>query len=206
MKSYDRMSTRPDAKQRLLTVARELFARSGYDGASVRDICARAKVNLGAVTYYFGSKAVLYAAVLTELLGPIAARVQAAAQAPRPPLDRIETIVREFFEHIRRNPDMPAIMVREMASGRQIAAPVKQMMGRALPLLAGVIAEGQRDGSIRPGDPTLLALSTMAQPVYLNIARRAIATVTGIDPNDEATVARIVEHVVTTVRAALQAR
>lgn len=200
------MSTRPDAKQRLLTVARERFARRGYDAASVRDLCARAKVNLGAITYYFGSKEVLYFAVLGELLGPIAGRVEWAARARRPALDRVETIVREFFEHIRRNPDMPSIMVREMASGREIAAPVKQMMGRALPLLAGVIAEGQRDGSIRPGDPTLLALSTMAQPVYLNIVRRAIATVTGIDPNDEATVARIVEHVVTTVRAALETR
>jgi len=200
------MSTRPDAKQRLLTVARELFARRGYDAASVRDICARAKVNLGAVTYYFGSKEVLYFAVLGELLGPIAGRVEWAARARRPALDRVETIVREFFEHIRRNPDMPCIMAREMASGREVAAPVKQMMGRALPLLAGVIAEGQSDGSIRPGDPLLLALSTVAQPVYLNLARRAIAVVAGLDQSDEATFQRVVEHAVETVRAALETR
>ena len=200
------MTATGDARSRLLAAARTHFARDGYDGATVRTICRRARVNLSAVPYYFGTKQVLYAAVLNELLGPIAARIQFATQAPRPPLDRVETVVREFFDHISRNPVVPAIMGREMASGREIAAPVKQMMGRVLPLLAGVIAEGQRDGSIRPGDPILLALSTMAQPVYLNIARRAIATVTGIDPNDEATVARIVEHVVTTVRAALQAR
>jgi AcrR family transcriptional regulator len=192
------------AKQRLLEAARELFARHGYDGASVRAICRRARVNLGAVPYYFGSKHVLYAAVLTELLGPLAARVRWAAQPGRPPLDRVETIVREFFEHIRNNPDMPAIMVRELASGREIAAPVKQLMGQVLPALAGVIGEGQADGSIRPGDPVLLAFSTIAQPVHLSVARRAIAAVAGVNQDDEATRRRVVEHVVTTVRALLR--
>jgi AcrR family transcriptional regulator len=200
------MTTTGDAKTRLLAAARAQFAKDGYDAATVRAICRRARVNLSAVPYYFGTKQVLYAAVLNELLGPIAARVQFAAQAPRPPLDRIETVVREFFDHIRRNPDMPSIMIREMASGREIAGPVRQMMGRALPALAAVIAEGQRDGSIRPGDPMLLALSTMAQPVYLNLARPAIAVVAGIDTHDQAVLGRIVEHVVTTVRAALEAR
>ena len=194
-----------DARTRLLTAARAQFARDGYDGATVRSICRKARVNLSAVPYYFGTKQALYSAVLNELLGPIAARVQFAAQARRPALDRVETVVREFFEHIRSNPDMPSIMVREMASGREIAGPVRQMMGRALPALAGVIAEGQQDGSVRAGDPVLLALSTVAQPVYLNIARRAIAAVTGLDPSDPATSARIAEHVVQTVRAALKA-
>lgn len=200
------MTATGDARSRLLAAARAQFARDGYDGATVRTICRRARVNLSAVPYYFGTKQALYAAVLNELVGPIAARVQLAAQAPRPALDRIETVVREFFDHIRNNPDMPSIMVREMASGREIAGPVRQMMGRALPALAAVIAEGQRDGSIRPGDPLLLALSTIAQPVYLNLARPAIAVVAGIDPHDQAVVGRIVEHVVTTVRAALEAR
>lgn len=192
------------ARERLLAAARELFARHGYDGASVRAICRRARVNLSAVPYYFGAKSVLYAAVLTEILGPLAARVRWAAQPGRPALDRVETIVREFFEHIRRNPDMPAIMVRELASGREIAGPVRQMMGRVLPALAGVIAEGQRDGSIRAGDPVLLAFSTIAQPVHLSVARRAIAAVAGIDQEDEATRTRIVTHVVATVRALLR--
>lgn len=188
------------AQARLLAVARALFARHGYEGTSVRTVTARARANLGAITYHFGSKRLLYTAVLQSLVGPLANRVRFAVQADAPPLDRVEHIVRAFFAHIRLNPDMPAIMVRELVSGREIAAPVKRVLGEMLPVLAGVIAAGQKDGTIRAGDPMLLALSTVAQPVYLNIARRAIAAAIGIDATDP----RVVDHAVAVVRATLE--
>ncbi len=53
-----------DAKNRLLKVALELFANKGIEGASTREIAQRAKVNISAITYYFGGKEELYAAVL----------------------------------------------------------------------------------------------------------------------------------------------
>ncbi|MCR5504225.1 MAG: CerR family C-terminal domain-containing protein [Elusimicrobiaceae bacterium] len=53
-----------DAKNRLLKVALELFASKGIEGASTREIAQRAKVNISAITYYFGGKEELYAAVL----------------------------------------------------------------------------------------------------------------------------------------------
>lgn len=214
MNEYDAAAHDPDAvapvhpdhadhcRLRLIEVAQKMFAESGYDGASVRAITQSANANLGAINYHFGSKEMLYMAVLMKLVGPLAPRIRFAATAKIPALDRVENIVRAIFTHIRGNPDMPAIMVRELASGREIAAPVKKTFGEALPALAGVITEGQADGTIRPGDPVLLALSTVAQPVYLNLARPVIAAVAGVDPLD----ARVVEHAVTVVRAALENR
>ena len=52
-----------ETTQSILEAARELFAERGYDGASIRAITARAGVNLGAVTYHFGTKERLYLAV-----------------------------------------------------------------------------------------------------------------------------------------------
>lgn len=40
----------------ILDVAEKLIARKGYDGTSVRDICAEAKINVAMISYYFGSK------------------------------------------------------------------------------------------------------------------------------------------------------
>lgn len=54
------MSTRTD----ILDAALACFARSGFDGATVREICARANCNLAAVNYYFGDKQQLYSEVL----------------------------------------------------------------------------------------------------------------------------------------------
>jgi AcrR family transcriptional regulator len=202
----DRHRLNPDAADRLLAAARTAFAQHGFDGASVRDITTAAEVNLGAITYHFGSKDALYLRVLMSLIGPLRARFRFALQAPVPPLERVERAVRAFFDHIRRNPEMPAIMVREMASGRAIAQPILTMLGTAIPLMVAVIEEGQRDGSIRAGDPVLLTLSTFAQPVYLNLARPALAAVAGLDLADDAQFQRVVDHAATTVRRALEAR
>lgn len=193
--------TSPSARDRILAAARQEFARHGYDGASVRSITRNAGVNLGAITYHFESKQLLYTAVLQALVGPVADRVRFAATADLPPLERVILMVRAAFIHIRTHPEMPAIMMREMASGNEIAEPVKKVLGTALPLMAATIAEGQRDGAIRDGEPILMALSCVSQPVYLNLARRAIAMV-GVNVDDD----RVLEHVAATVRASLERR
>ncbi|MCP5339260.1 MAG: CerR family C-terminal domain-containing protein [Sinobacteraceae bacterium] len=54
----------PDVRRRLLDAASEEFAAKGYEGATVRDIVARAHANLNSINYYFGSKQELYVEVL----------------------------------------------------------------------------------------------------------------------------------------------
>lgn len=191
---------------RLLKAARRRFAQHGFHGTSVREITAEAGVNLGAINHYFATKELLYVHVLNQVVGPIGTRVEWAVRGDHAPIDKIERVVRAFFAHIQANPDMPAFMVREMAAGTEPSAPIVQTIRRALPALVGVIQAGQADGSIRAGDPLLLALSTMSQPVYLYLARGAIGAATGLKVADPAMHDRIVEHAVRTVRAALEQR
>ena len=198
------MNTPTDTRDRILDAARHLFAEHGYDGTSIRDITVAAEANVAAVGYHFGSKEGLYGDMLQSLVGPLARRVEWACRAPRPPLDRIEFVVRAIFDHVRGRPEMPGIIVREMAGGREVNPRIITAFGRMFPTLTGVIGEGQRDGTIREGDPVLLALSVVAQPIYLLLARRIIARVAGLEVEDEATAARMTDHSVTIVRAALQ--
>ena len=55
-----------ETRGRILEAALELFADSGFDGASTRTIAERAGVNLPAIQYYFGSKEGLYRAVVEQ--------------------------------------------------------------------------------------------------------------------------------------------
>ncbi|MDX8379938.1 MAG: CerR family C-terminal domain-containing protein [Gallionella sp.] len=51
-------------RAQLLTAAREVFSKHGFQGATVREICRRAKVNVAAVNYHFGSKEALFSEAL----------------------------------------------------------------------------------------------------------------------------------------------
>lgn len=61
----------PSTAERFLDTAERLFADLGYQGASIRSIAAEADINLGALHYYWGSKAALYKAVIARRLEPM---------------------------------------------------------------------------------------------------------------------------------------
>jgi AcrR family transcriptional regulator len=58
-------------KARILDAAEALFMEHGFEATSLRAITAAAAVNLAAVNYHFGSKEVLFQAVLTRRLDPM---------------------------------------------------------------------------------------------------------------------------------------
>jgi AcrR family transcriptional regulator len=68
------VSTTPHAtKQRLLGAAAQLFAERGFHGTKIRDIADRARVNLAAAHYHYGSKRDLYLEVLRAQFAEIRA-------------------------------------------------------------------------------------------------------------------------------------
>ena len=69
-------------KSRIVSAATELFATKGYDSTSVKDICSKAKVNIAAIHYYFGSKEKLYKQLIQTFGGSRVASVQSILVAP----------------------------------------------------------------------------------------------------------------------------
>jgi AcrR family transcriptional regulator len=197
------MNTPISTRERILRVARDLFVKHGYDAVSIRDIIAAARVNLGAVTYHFGSKQALYHAAIESMAEPFAARVAELAASPGPPLDRIETIVRGVLAHLTENPGPPIILLRELAGDRRLPPPVAALMRRNIGVVSQLIVEGQQDGSIRPGDPALLAITVMSQPFFVRAARRVVSAALGFDPGAANQQKRITDHVIESVRRSI---
>jgi AcrR family transcriptional regulator len=92
-------ATRP-GKERILDAAERLFARHGFYGVSVRDITEAAGVDVALVSYHFGGKRELFAAVFqrrAELLNPERlAMLEEVRRAALPGVPTLEDIVNAF--------------------------------------------------------------------------------------------------------------
>lgn len=192
-------------RDRILTVARTLFAQHGYRGASVRAITKEAGANLGAVTYYFGTKDALYDAVIDSLVSPLEARVREAAEGPGAPLDRIEAMIAILLDHLGAHPEQARIIQHELASRRAIPERARRWIALLFSNLTRLIIEGQTDGSIIAGPPGLLAAAAVSQPFYLNMAGPRMAEIAGLPEPDITTRAETAQHVLRMVRRMLAA-
>lgn len=95
-------SAKSDPRSHIVEVAVRLFAEQGLDAVSVREITSAARVNVGAISYYFGSKEGLIHEIFEMLLGPVQRRRLALLdrleeQAPDGPLD-LERVLRALIE------------------------------------------------------------------------------------------------------------
>ena len=187
----------------LLRAGRELFARCGYDGASVRAITARAGANLGAITYHFGSKRAFYNQVVETSIGPLAERVIQVAKGDGAPLDRAEAAVRVFFEYLNENPDLPYLMLQEVVVGRMPPAAAIGPIRRVHAALTDVVRAGQADGSVRPGPPELMSIGIVSQAIHINLMRVPMREIMGMDTSDPAVWATLVDQAVAFVRGGL---
>lgn len=98
------MSETPDntgTRERIIEAAGELFAAQGFRGATIRDICSQAGVNVAAVNYHFRDKESLYAEVLQHAHRHCAAEYP--FEAPQPghtPEARLMAFVTNFLHRL----------------------------------------------------------------------------------------------------------
>ncbi len=109
--------TQQDTKERILDAAEYLFAREGYRGTSLRSITSRAKVNLAAVNYHFGTKKNLVEDVIKRRILPLNAirnekidQVISAAEGKGKRPD-IKAVMAAFIE--------PTLLFRESGPGAE---------------------------------------------------------------------------------------
>ena len=167
--SYKRMNQSGTADV-IRSKARNLFSSNGFDATTVRHITSAAKVNLGAITYHFGSKQALYESILEQVFDDLADRIEQAAATDGTPAQRLRAIVASFFWFFRGSPDAPLLVIRELARGAPPPAPVVPRVRRVLAAISSVIQEGQRAGEFRPLEPFLGAFTLVSQCVWFAVA------------------------------------
>lgn len=101
-----------DTKTKILNAAQELFAKQGFDGTSVKQICNKAGVNVSLISYYFGGKE----QVLVELLQNSLFEIDIFKDdtLKEDPVAGIREIVSSIVEFRVNNPEIMTILHREI--------------------------------------------------------------------------------------------
>jgi AcrR family transcriptional regulator len=84
-----------ETRTRILDAAEELFMQHGFEATSMRQLTAKAGVNLAAVNYHFGSKDALIEAVFRRRLDPM--NVARIAELDKLESPSPEAIIRAFI-------------------------------------------------------------------------------------------------------------
>lgn len=87
-----------DSRERLVRAASALFAARGFEGASTREIAARAGLNQGLIRYHFGGKDALWREVVDRGLGLLADELAARSMAA-PDEGRVAVLLAAFAQH-----------------------------------------------------------------------------------------------------------
>ncbi len=153
------------ARERIITEARKRFATSGFDGASTRQIAEDAGVAQSLLLYHFGSKEVLWKAVMDDTFD-FARRVGESAALSHPANTTREKLllsVRSFILICSEMPDLHRLMTIE---GR---SKTNRLTWLAETHLKGLFSEStklirraQREGIVKSGDPALIHYGMIA--------------------------------------------
>jgi AcrR family transcriptional regulator len=151
-----------ELKKQILSKARFQFAKFGYQGASLKDICKQAGVANSLINYHFKDKKGLFKALLESFaISRMEAinRLLSEARSREEICIRIELFVEEMLTSMIDDPDTFDIIEREMKSGNPMVLKLyRETLLLAFNNVVGFFKKAQDRGLLRKGtDPFTVA-------------------------------------------------
>lgn len=148
------------AREDILTQATKLFAHQGFSQTSVREIVEAAGVTKPTLYYYFGSKAGLFEALVTERLAEETQSFDAILGSEVPHLERLGILSRRRLVKMSEDPDFARLMGRYAMD--PTGAPQLDLNGYMIAQAKSLtlfFQDGMAQGAFRQQDPLELALA-----------------------------------------------
>ncbi len=108
------MKQKLDASTKIINSAAYLFSRKGFAGVGIREVAAKAGVNISMISYYYGGKAGLLKAIVSEYFSyvdDIALRVSGSKITPR---ESLRMFICEMVNLIKEKEDLCKVAIIEM--------------------------------------------------------------------------------------------
>lgn len=147
-----RRMTGAERREQLIGVGRSLFAEKGFDGTSIEEVAAKAKVSKPVVYEHFGGKEGLYAVVVDREMQRLLSMVTQALSASHSLL-KLERAALALLQYIEENSEGFRILVRDShaASGTgTFASLLSEIASQVEDVLADEFAERGYDPKLAP--------------------------------------------------------
>jgi AcrR family transcriptional regulator len=103
-KNHRKMKVDAVKRDLIRSAAKRLFAESGLDGTSVREIARQAGYTTGAIYFHYASKEELYADILRDSLDQLFERISSSAPAQDEPVSALSAAFRALVGFYDENP------------------------------------------------------------------------------------------------------
>jgi TetR/AcrR family fatty acid metabolism transcriptional regulator len=151
-----------DKRQRILDAAVRVFARKGYHGAKVAEIAARARVADGTIYLYFRNKEDILVSLFDKVMEEHIAAARVELQRARDAGEKLRIVAAHHLRLFSGNPDLAVVFQVELRqSTKFLERFTASWLQDYFAVLQEVIAEGQREGSIRADLPKKLATKAL---------------------------------------------
>lgn len=147
--------TGAERREQLLDVGRVLFAEKGFDGTSVEEVAARARVSKPVVYEHFGGKEGLYAVIVDREVRALLSALSSALTVRAHPKVLLERTTLALLGYVENSTDGFRILVRD--------SPVTQTTGTFASLLGDVATQVE---DMLEAEFTRLGLEGGAAPMY----------------------------------------
>ena len=159
----------------ILEAALALFVEKGFAGTRLDDVAARAGLSKAAIYLYFEDKMALFQGVIRQAISSNLLTVEAITRAHQGPVAALIPAILEFMAS--RVEDTPMASIAKVVISESRAFPeigrfyLKEVIGRGIPLLEGLIVRGIAQGEFRRVDPGMTVRSIMGAMLLAGLWR-----------------------------------
>jgi AcrR family transcriptional regulator len=177
----------------IIDAALALFVEKGFAATRLDDVAVRAGLSKAAIYLYFEDKTALFQGVVRQAVVANLGTVEAMLKAHRGPVAELLPRILEFMAG--RIEQTPMAAVAKLVISESRAFPeigrfyLKEVIGRGLPLLEGLIARGIEQGEFRKVDPAMTVRSIIGA-MLLAVIWRTVFEPIGADKLDIKALAR----------------
>ncbi|HEY4022910.1 MAG TPA: TetR/AcrR family transcriptional regulator [Pseudonocardiaceae bacterium] len=149
------------SREQILDTAEQLFSERGYHDTGLKDVAELCEFSVGSIYSFFDSKDHLYQEVLMRRGPAQVAEMRTIVARDVPATERLAAMARLQIDYFRRYPAWGRLTTQVLTVGLRQAGAVPAGFAAAYRDAIDVEVElfraGQREGTLRAGDPHALA-------------------------------------------------